>query len=408
MKARWQVLIGIATACVALLALSGIAAARVCPGRSVSINGQGASLQRLAQERVWIPGFNSSECREVTITYSATGSGGGLSSWRADTGTGRSQEGPEDEFIATDDAPTSTQIANMKRAGNETEVTVIPVAQAAVSVIIRPPANCTISQIDNENLERIFRGATTVWTGLGTGAGCAGAAITPIVRQDISGTTFQFKHYLWLINSAAINIGGVNRTWLELQIGAENTRWPQAWGNGGAAGGTSLITRVNATVGSIGYANVADVNLGTFTNIRILEVLNGPSGEGTYAHPLSGNDANCSRTTYRDELGRGDAITPELRTLYFEIYGSNPRIAIEAGGEARAYSLCTLTWVVLYLDYEAAGWSDEVSLIVALYVLYILNGGQTAIAGNKYRALPSAFPSPLLAIVRRILEVRLI
>jgi ABC-type phosphate transport system substrate-binding protein len=83
----------VSAAAVAALALPGAASAALgqqCSG--VSITGQGSSLQAVAQQEIWGPGFHTSAdsfaCNgkqgskgTPTITYNSTGSGAGLRSW---------------------------------------------------------------------------------------------------------------------------------------------------------------------------------------------------------------------------------------------------------------------------------------------------------------------------------------
>src|SRR5262249_30361762 len=143
-------------------------------------------------------------------------------------------------FTASDDAPTSAQIANAEAAaGGTSPILVIPVAQTAIGVAVNPPANCDVKQLTNKQLESIFRGNVTKWGQIDTavGTGCAGQPITRVVRFDSSGTTYQFKNYLSTINKEALKCTEPSSTWEQLRaIGANgkpNITWPE---NGVGAG----------------------------------------------------------------------------------------------------------------------------------------------------------------------------
>src|SRR5215813_11773099 len=87
------------------------AAAPACTGNSIT--GQGASLQKIAQQNVWGPNFGNVICNKGSlpkISYNSTGSGAGLKEWNYDGVKGSINTGLA--WISTDDAPTAAQIAN--------------------------------------------------------------------------------------------------------------------------------------------------------------------------------------------------------------------------------------------------------------------------------------------------------
>lgn len=400
-KARLSTFAAVMAAMVVLLAIgAGVAAA--CPSAgATTINGIGSSLQKVAQENVWGPGYHAT-CPEVTIRYEALGSGEGLRAWGAETGTPGTSERSGFQYIATDDAPTEAQVANMRSAGNEARITMIPVAQAAVSVILNPPTNCTITEIKNEELEQIFRHTLTNWREVTTRtervAGACNVSIRRVVRLDRSGTTFQFKHYLWLIN-AAENIVGT-RSWLRLQgaeTPADNTVWPGEEEVGGlfirgeTNGGGAVVRAVRENADSIGYASITDSAGSAEARLVIVRVLNrtGPGGE--YAEPLNGNESNCTSTVYKTRLGRGTGLTREaeitLSLIWVTIYGSDPNIG---GSIAGAYPICTLTWDGAYLEYARAGFPAPIGATVRGYLSYLLETGQAGLAARHYAELPAA------------------
>jgi ABC-type phosphate transport system substrate-binding protein len=409
---RTKHLLGMVAALVAAIMLIGggtAGAVGTCP---TDIRGEGSSLQRLAQE-AWGGAFRTQCAERRSVSYAATGSGAGLAAWHADGHAGSVSESG-DHFIGTDDAPTSVEVENIRAHANSAGVAVIPVAQAAVAVIHGSVANCTIASIDNRALEEVWAHRVTNWervTPRPTGTGC-NKTITRVVRQDKSGTTFQFKHYLWLVNETRrIRLAAeAERTWLELQSATDNVNWPdrETVSIPASSGGGALVTRVRETEGSIGYANLGDA-LGV-ANVTIVKVQNGreAGGEPTYAEPKeAGAGANCANASYRENLGRGNVVGEErtpitLALIWTDVYGSNPNI------RGTTYSICTLTWDVAVLNYATAGYTSTIGTMVKHYLEYLLEPtggaerGQERAKERNYGALPSAIRSAAASIASGI------
>jgi phosphate transport system substrate-binding protein len=390
---RFALAIAVAAAVALLAAGSGVASAACPAGR---IDGIGSSLQRLAQERIWIPNF-ASPCSNVTVTYEPSGSGAGLEAWGANSPAAEKSERSGKEFIATDDAPTATQVGNIRTSGNGASVGVIPVASAAISVIVKQPAHCTISEIRNEDLEAIFRRTKTFWREVSTArpspAECGSDAITRVVRRDVSGTTYQFKHYNWLIFERAVE---GSRTWLDLQgatTPSDNTEWPSSEASEpvkpASNGGGALVTQVREGVaGAIGYASITDSS--GATGITILRVNNGLIN----AEPVVSGESNCE-VPARENLGRGSAVTErvaERTTDWTTIYSSDPNV------RGTKYPICTLTWIGAYLrsgatsGYQTARLGgSSIGEDVREYVSFALEGTQQGrLAEKRYGRLPTA------------------
>jgi ABC-type phosphate transport system substrate-binding protein len=352
-----------------LLLAVGAASASACP--TTSIAGQGSTLQNVAQER-WIGGYEVL-CPRL-VRYTGTGSGAGLRAWHAEGSAGTVVESG-DAFIGTDDAPTGTQIGRIKERANNATVAVIPVAQAAISLPIRPPAECTIRQITNRQLSAIFEGTLTRWERLtvATGSCETNRTIRIWARRDLSGTTYQFKHYLGLIREAT--------RWRELQRIERNTEWPITVEKPAGTGGGELVAAVAANAGSIGYANLADAQ--GRTNVTLLNVQNTGTTEttepGQFAAPANGRNANCEQASY---AGRR-----ELEGDWSEVYGSETTTG--------TYPICTLTWDVFLArtaggsGYTTASFAAGTGATAEEYARYIVNAGQTAFANNFYEGLPS-------------------
>ena len=248
----------------------GASAAPTCGGSAIA--GQGSSLQGSAQTELWASatgGYNAL-CGKEQVKYTVSSSGTGLGSWGFKGGAFENKW----SFVGSDDGPDTTQIASAKTASG-TNVLVIPVAQTAIGIVVNPPTNCEIEEITNKQLESVMRGNIKIWNKIQTasGAGCTNAPITRVVRAEGSGTTYQVKNYLSLINAAALACTEGGKTWKQLEeIGTgekPNLTWPENGVAGCAAnavspvvtgaGGGAVVKKVNVTEGGIGYAALPDI-----------------------------------------------------------------------------------------------------------------------------------------------------
>lgn len=426
----------------AVLAIGGIGAssalaAPTCVEDGTTITGRGSSLQKVAQQNIWAPAYNTAcSATPNSVMYESTGSGPGLSAWGFTALNGIS---PEFGFIGTDDAPNLGNIvtalaqapanSTLTEAEIETKIVmherlagtnalVIPVAQTAIAVPIHLPEGCSFVSgkgITSTDLTEIFGGTYTSWSevaNLKGGEACE-KHITRVVRAEGSGTTYQFKNYL-----ASIVADGQGHnphcgpTWAELRPiepgNAEekpNTSWPEGQteseakgeecGRGTpvtrAAGGGAVVETVNSMEGAVGYASLSDVvnKGGTAAPIQngVIE------GEPTYAEPsLAGNVANCEATEYSVPETAQVAATgqPGTNVDWSTVFGADPTIAERS---ETAYPLCTLTYDLAWDNYSGAGFPTNPTTVtntVKDYISeYILTAeGQTAINGTGYSELP--------------------
>jgi ABC-type phosphate transport system substrate-binding protein len=409
-KARW---LGVAAAsAVAVSALgAGSAQAVTCSGSS--IQGKGSSLQRAAQG-VWNPQFNvnalgcTSGSPLPTATYTVTSSGDGLKAWHA-ASTDPLLDTTQD-FIGTDDAPTAAQITSMNSSvatgGSGASVLSIPVAQAAIAIVVNPPANCSIVSVTPAKLEDAFNGTDiTTWSGLGaTGTGCATSPnITRVVRTDSSGTSYQLKHFLFATDGHSM--GGL--TWADYQDPTRNTQWPgtvlqsKAGGTGaagtGSGGGDEAKTVAN-TPGSIGYAALSDArsvyNTTTFPQYKWLNVGTIPVNPSSNGVTVTKAQSNCP-TASSGSYGTLPAATASWSGVYQ---------ATSAG----VYPICTLTWDLALTHYNPAfgtagpGVADTVGHYLG-YMVAQAGGQADALAtANDYKVLPTDVRTAAIAAVGSI------
>jgi ABC-type phosphate transport system substrate-binding protein len=423
----------VSAAAVAALAAPGAANAVVgtqCSGANVGA--QGSSLQKLAQENVWIPDFNTSTSKNAcsgkqgdkkkpTLTYNPSGSGAGLRSWGAEAKTSEEISfGPGNAFVGTDEPPNTTQIGEItKHESTMTPETLetIPVVQESVAIVVHLPSGCTATStsaagrlvLGDTTLQAIYAGTLKTWGEVKdggdtiTGTGCSTAAITPVVRFDQSGTTHVFKRFLGLINpSTLVTEGETNETWDQLAEGSQNVVWPKAADvvKPAAKGGSEVLAKVASTAGSIGYVNLAEARAnsafvppagGANQPTFWAELQNGVKGKGktakaTFSDPATNGDvaatadANCKKTAYTN--GGNPFPPPSVFEAWNEVTSSVTE---------KAYALCGLTFDLSFTKYSLLpGATEAEATTVSNYLRFVTekNGGQKLIEGNDYLALP--------------------
>jgi ABC-type phosphate transport system substrate-binding protein len=280
-------------------------------GNVAPIGLQGSSLQKSAIEfwnssKIYLSenlGANGCGSGGGAVTYKSTSSGCGLDAMGAGisaagcslSGTIEETEkaGYRDKTVrigASDFPPDAEEQANIDKGPTggqqEGEIHVIPVASAAIAVVVHFPEGCTLESPGTEKadgatttinddvstggandptgletgdsttnetlrvhipaqaLEEIWEHKITEWgeiptptgsstlgahmTGTPTGKDasdtCATAPIFRIARYDTSGTTYNFKAYLSLLPSNKED--GGTKLWKEGEVGSTNTAWP--------------------------------------------------------------------------------------------------------------------------------------------------------------------------------------
>jgi ABC-type phosphate transport system substrate-binding protein len=341
-----------------------------CDG--TAIKGQGSSLQKLAQNNIWRPGFNTGICPggpSLVEEYNPSGSGAGLESW----GSGGAKVGTftaVNAYVGTDQPPNATQKEEIEVQDNTKTVTksllTIPVLQAAVAIIVHLPKGCEATStptpgrlsLKTATLESIFAGTVKEWKAikdygdkfLNKGSEKCPiiekgkkVLITRVVRADGSGTTATFKKFLFLKTKGKLKtIPPLSKeeTWNELAEENPNTAWPSET----AAPlvkekkGSGIITEVEsepttAQGGFIGYVVLSEARVPAFTEspgtggpgtgLFWLDVENGkekvadPSDNG--AKDVVSN-ANCENTKYTN--GKKKFPPPTTEELWNEVNSS--------------------------------------------------------------------------------------
>jgi ABC-type phosphate transport system substrate-binding protein len=463
----------------------------VCGGSATQ--GEGSSLQKAAQQQLWIPTiFDSSfGCGSSApqVTYNPDGSGCGIASLGGGPTSSKCSdfEGAEaangyrakvTRFAGSDAPLTPAQKAAAEASGgpNPGVIHQIPVASAAVAVIVHFPEGCELKDpgtgtpasgvgtvndnvstggvndptgagtgdtlssetlrvhIKAEEIEKIWDGvAAQTWGNIvpeadfrsgtaHTQKECAETPVIRIVRQDGSGTTYNFKAYLSLLPTAPTGL------WTMAPVVGDNTVWPVTGSSNTTPaevnkannvcedvshichakekGGGPLTGAVEATNGSIAYVDLATARQKGFDVIAKkddhtywipLQTVNPSKGNEVgvnYVEPtgsptshVNGNGAptgaNCTNADYR-----GIPITP----------ASDPTLgdwssAIATGStDTVTYPACALTYDFAFDDdapvYGNIQIEQERARTVKDYLTAVeSNAGQLGLAAADYGTL---------------------
>ena len=295
--------IRVALASLCAMALLAFAAAATPPSAHAAFTlnacqggptkGEGSSLQATAQEQVWTLsvfytsfGCGSGAVSTSPVSYKSDGSGCGIASIGGgpqteekcstfQAGAAKAGERASETRFAASDAPlTPIEKANAEAASgtNPGVLHQIPVAVAAVTVIVHFPEGCSLENpepsgngntttggandpggkdssgdsftedtlrvhISASEMEKIWEGEAVTWgdvltseakvhisgtdtSKLNEGVACEDVPVRRIVRFDGSGTTYNFKAYLSLLPGAPSGL------WTTAPVVGDNNNWP--------------------------------------------------------------------------------------------------------------------------------------------------------------------------------------
>ncbi len=234
-----------AVSAVAALALAGCASneggSGSTEGGGSTLSGEvasgGASSQEVAVQ-AWTAGFQTAN-PDVTITYEPSGSGAGRESFQAGAYP----------FIGSDRAFNDEEIAagGFGACADGSGIIELPTYISPIAVIFSLEGVDSLN-LDAATLAGLFAGTITNWNDPAIAATNPGVtlpdlAVTPVHRQDDSGTTENFTDYLY---QAAPSV------WTSEPDG----EWPLT--SGEAANGTSgVVSAVSGANGTIGYADAS-------------------------------------------------------------------------------------------------------------------------------------------------------
>ena len=253
------------------------------------------------------------------------------------------------DFGATDSPLTDAQLAKSPNG----PILHIPVTLGATAIVYNLPGiDSGKIQLTGPIIANMYLGKITSWNDpaikqINPNVTLPNKNITIVHRSDGSGTTGIFTHYL----------SAVSPDW-QSKVGAATTvNWPTGVGGKGSAG---VAAAVKATVGSIGYVELAYANS---NNIPFTLVQN---KNGKYVAPsLDGAKADAANVT---------TIPADLR---FYI--------VNAPGDA-SYPISGFSWIVVYQNQSNA---DKGQALVNL-LWWMVHSGQQYSTALTYVPLPAA------------------
>lgn len=228
---------------------------------SGELNGGGATSQEKAQN-AWRTGFQTAN-PDVTVNYDPIGSGDGRANFISEAtsfaGTDSALDDDEGELTAAGE-----------RCGGG-NVIQVPAYISPIAVIFNLEGVDSLN-LSGEVIANIFNGTITSWddeaiAALNEGVELPSTSISPVHRQDDSGTTENFTAYLEAAGNGA---------WAYEPDGL----WPDALSGEAADGTSGVVGVVEGGDGTIGYADASAVGDLGVVAVQVGDEFNQPSPEG--------------------------------------------------------------------------------------------------------------------------------
>ena len=318
------------------------------PPGGVLLEGAGATFPSLLYAK-WFQVYQSNNPKAV-ITYDAVGSGEGVQRFVAQNIE------PEDkvDFGASDAAMSDEQIASVPAGA-----LLLPVTAGSVALAYNLPYFPTDLKLPRRVLAGIFLGEIKSWNdpliaNANPGVKLPKLTITTVVRQDGSGTTFAFTKHL----------DAISDKW-RAQFGPSTLiNWP---GNSTrASGNDGVAAKIKQSIGSIGYVSYE------FAHRVDLRVALLENHAGKYVGPSEKSS----------KAALAGAELPE-----------NLRFYVPDPSSPDAYPVVTLTWILLYRNYD----QPEKSKVLRDLFRWCLTDGQKYAPELDYTPLPPNIANRSLA-----------
>lgn len=308
---------------------------------AILLTGAGATFPSVLYNR-WLVAYHDNN-PQVSITYAAVGSGEGVRRFIGKNITDHERI----DFGASDAAMSDEELANADNNG-----LMVPVTAGCVAVAYNLTGFQGDLKLSRKAYAGIFSGEIKRWNDpliaqTNPGAKLPEMTISPVVRQDGSGTTFAFTK----------NLDATSEKWHQQFSAAMLVKWPgspiRAKGNQGVAG---AIAASNGRIGYVGYEFARKIGLDT----AALE-----NKEGKFVKP-------------RPESCRAALAAAEVPED-FRVFVPDPQ-----GKES--YPIVTFSWILLHKKYK------DPATAKALQELFqwSLRDGQRYASELGYIQLPTA------------------
>jgi phosphate transport system substrate-binding protein len=320
----------------------------VVPSGGTLLQGAGATFPEILYDE-WFRQYQTAHPSDV-ITYEAVGSGEGV---RRFIGGRSLDDGEQIDFGASDAAMRDDEMT-MVPGG----VVLVPLTAGSVALAYNLPGVAEL-RLSRAAYVGLFTGQIKKWNDpliarANPGVSLPNLTVSTVVRQDGSGTTFAFTKHL----------DAISDEWRSRYGAATLVNWPgssmRAIGNEGVAG------RIQQSIGSIGYVGYESAVRAGLTTALVA------NRAGNFVRP--GGAAAVAALE--------DAELPDNLRLYVP---DPPR--------PDAYPIVTLTWVLLYRDYDQPQKAAELRRLFQ----WCLTDGQTYASNLGYTPLPPAIQRRSLA-----------
>ncbi|MHB8510603.1 MAG: substrate-binding domain-containing protein [Actinomycetota bacterium] len=373
-----------------------VGSGKFCSAPGGSIVGDGASFQKLAHLKVFIPAFYAA-CPSESVTYTAGGSGVGIGSYIN-----------RDHYLTASDDPLSTDLIvcadadlgatanscneNNAGRGHVDAGQIIPLMLGAVTASYNLSGCHTgnagnLLQLRSPVIAKMYDGIITKWNDTlltvdNPGLSSCSLPVRLIARSDVSGTTFAFKDYL----------SHRNPEFMVFKQQQENLAWPietlglgSIYARGNGNGGVSSL--VYSTPGAIGYVDLAT----TKATGNTFAWVDGPHGQ--FENPDAGTSANCALA------GAEATLPPSTFAPGWD------QVSIADSPNPLTYPACTFTYGLVHtaLPHAFSPYSQRSGRVLVDYLLTALSQSvQNQLGSQYYAPLPANVQAEALAGVAAI------
>ncbi len=334
---------------------SGASAGNVSCGGKKTLKASGSTAQANAMTR-FVNAFEQA-CPGQTLNYTANGSGAGISEFNGN----QTDFGGSDSPLAPNEYTAAQQ-----RCGSPAWN--LPVVFGPIAITYNVKGVSSLN-LDGPTAAKIFNGAITTWNdpaiaNLNGGTTLPAEPIHVVFRNDQSGTTDNFQHYL---------------------DAASNGAWGKGAGktfNGGvgegAKGNDGTSAAIKATEGSITY------NEWSFAKAQNLNMAKVVTSAGPDAVAISADSVGktISGATVK---GQGNDLVLDTNSFY------KPT-------QPGSYPIVLATYEIVCSKYP----DSQVGTAVKAFLQSTIGAGQNGLADNGYIPIPDSFKSKLATAVNAI------